>query len=142
MYFIIRLRATLIRRTNRKRAIPVLGIAFLTMTLLISGCNVHGINKTPLETKTEFSLNSSNFVMETVNATGRASCFYILFSIPLCDNQDLVTVEWEEMRVKANLDGKSAQFVNVSQDRSYNWNIFFFIYEESYSVSANTIVYR
>ena len=114
----------------------------LLIIFFIAGCSNHGIKKTTLASKTDFALNSPNFVMETVNATGQASCFYILFSIPLCKDQNLATAAWEKMRKKAHLEGKSAQFVNVAVDRSLNWNLLFLFFQENYSVSANTIVYQ
>ena len=131
---------TPIRQRNRNAIIS--RVAMLLMILFISGCSTHGIKQTALVSKTDFTLNSPNFVMETVNATGQASCFYILFSIPLCKDQNLATAAWEKMRKKAHLEGKSAQFVNVAVDRSLNWNLLFLFFQENYSVSANTIVYQ
>jgi uncharacterized protein DUF6567 len=117
-------------------------IAILLVILIPTGCNIHGISQTNLDIKTEFDLNSPNFSMETVNASGQASCFYILFSIPLCQDQNLATIAWEEMRQEAHLEGKSAQFVNVIEDRSLNWNFLYLFFQDNYSVSANTIVYK
>ena len=141
MNAIFRLKTPLSYTGHRNRAI-VSRIAVLLITLVITGCNIHGISQTNLDVKTEFTLNSPNFAMETVNASGRASCFYILFSIPLCRDQNLATLAWEKMRQEAYLEGKSAQFVNVMEDRSLNWNFLYLFFQENYSVSANTIVYK
>ena len=134
--------APLLPIRQRNRNVIISRIAMLLITFSITGCSLHGVGQTPLVSKTDFVLNSPNFVMETVNATGQASCFYILFSIPLCKDQNLATAAWEKMRKKAHLEGKSAQFVNVAIDRSLNWNLLFLFFQESYSVSANTIVYQ
>ena len=142
MNTISRSQAPLLPIRPRNRNAIVSRIAMLLLTFIITGCSTHGINLTPQVSKTEFVLASPNFVMETVNATGQASCFYILFSIPLCKDQNLATAAWEKMRKKAHLEGKSAQFVNVAVDRSLNWNLLFLFFQENYSVSANTIVYQ
>ena len=142
MNTISRPQAPLSQIRQRNHHAIITRFAILLITFVITGCSIHGIAQTPLVSKTDFALNSPNFVMETVNATGQASCFYILFSIPLCKDQNLATVAWEKMRQKAHLEGKPAQFVNVAVDRSLNWNLLFLFFQENYSVSANTIVYQ
>ena len=142
MNAIFRLQTPLSYTGHRNRYTIVSRIAILLITLVITGCNTHGITQTNLDVKTEFVLNSPNFVMETVNARGQASCFYILFSIPLCQDQNLATIAWEKMRQEAHLEGKSAQFVNVIEDRSLKWNFLYVFFQDNYSVSANTIVYK
>lgn len=139
---IFRLQTALFDTGHRNRSVKISITAVFLLLLIPTGCKVHGISQTNLDVKTEFDLNSPNFTMETVNVSGQASCFYILFSIPLCRDQNLAILAWKEMRQGAHLEGKSAQFVNVIEDRSLKWNFLFLFFQDNYSVSANTIVYK
>jgi hypothetical protein len=131
MKTILRLQTAISYTELRNRCTIISRIAVFLILLTLTGCNVHGISQTNLDVKTEFDLNSPNFTMETVNASGQASCFYILFSIPLCRDQNLATLAWEEMRQGALLEGKSAQFVNVIEDRSLNWNFLYLFFQDN-----------
>jgi hypothetical protein len=77
-----------------------------------------------------------------VHAVGEASYFYILFSIPVCKNQNIATVARQEIRLEAKMEGKSAQLFDVLEDHSIRWNFFYIFFLEYFSVSANVIVYQ
>lgn len=119
-----------------------ISIICLVLSSFTMGCASHSFDQVKRFPESEFPLNSPNFEMEVVLASGEASCFYILFTIPLCKNQNLATIAWNQMRQQAQLEGKSAQFVNVFEDSSLRWNVFYIFYGEYYSVSANAIVYK
>ena len=91
--------------------------------------------------ETEFRLSSPNFGTDVVHAVGRASCHYVLFSIPLCRRQDIASVAWEQMRKEASLDGRSGQLVNVFEDNFLSNNLLGFYFQEVYTVSADVIVF-
>ena len=118
------------------------GSTVLAFSLISVGCTAHNFEKTSRYAETKFSLDSANFVTGVTHATGEASCFYILFSIPVCKNQNIATIAWDKMRDQAQMEGKSAQLVNVFEDHSVRWNFFYIFYLEYYSVSANVIVYK
>lgn len=119
-----------------------LAAIILSLSTLTVGCRTHSFDQVMRFPESEFPLNSPNFDMDVVHATGEASCFYILFTIPLCKDQNLATIAWNQMRQQAQLEGKSAQFVNIFEDSSLRWNLFYIFYGEYYSVSANAIVYK
>ena len=114
----------------------------LALSLITVGCNLHNFEQTSRYAETKFSLDSANFETEIAHAVGEASCFYILFSIPVCKNQNIATIAWDKMRDQAQIEGKSAQFVNVFEDHSVRWNFLSIFYLEYYSVSADVIVYQ
>ena len=118
------------------------GIAVFTLSVTIVGCATHQFGQTHRTADSEFPLSSPNFETTIVNAKGEADCLYILFSIPLCKQQNLATIAWGRMRQEAQLEGKSAQLVNVFENRSLKWNFFYIFYVEYYTVSANVIVYK
>ena len=117
-------------------------VSILALSLLIVGCNLHNFEQTSRYTETKFTLDSANFETELAHVKGEASCFYILLSVPLCKNQNIATIAWNRMRDRAQMEGKSAQFVNVFEDHSVRWNFLYIFYLEYYSVSANVIVYK
>jgi hypothetical protein len=92
--------------------------------------------------ETEFRLDSPNFKTTAVHVSGRATCHYILFSIPLCRRQDVASVAWEQMRREANLAGRSGQLINVHEDAFTRNNFFTLYFQEVYTVSANVIVFE
>ena len=114
----------------------------LTLSLITVSCNLHNFEQTSRYTETKFTLDSANFETEVAHAEGEASCFYILLTIPLCRNQNIATIAWNRMRDQAQMEGKSAQFVNVFEDHSVRWNFLSIFYLEHYSISANVIVYK
>ena len=117
-------------------------VTILPLSLVMVGCSLHNFDQTSRYAEAKFSLDSTNFETEVVHAGGEASCFYILLSIPLCKNQNIATMAWKEMRSEAQMEGKSAQFINVFEDHYFRWNLFYIFYQEYYSVSANVIVYQ
>ena len=117
-------------------------VTVLALSLIIVGCSLHNFNQTSRYAEAKFSLESANFKTEVVHAGGEASCFYILLSIPLCKNQNIATMAWNKMRNEAQMEGKSAQFVNVLEDHYVRWNFLYIFYQEYYSVSANVIAYK
>ncbi len=107
-----------------------------------AGCNTGKIARTRIGMETEFRLDSPNFKTTAVQVSGRASCHYILFSIPLCRRQDIASAAWEQMRKEANLDGRSGQLVNVFEDDYLRNNLFSLYFQEIYTVSADVIVFE
>lgn len=117
-------------------------VTILALSTLIVGCSLQGFEQTSRYAETKFTLDSANFETETVHAVGEASCFYILFSIPVCKNQNIATVARQEIRLEAKMEGKSAQLFDVLEDHSIRWNFFYIFFLEYFSVSANVIVYQ
>ena len=117
-------------------------VTILALALITVGCNLHNFEQTSRYAETKFVLDSANFETEVAHAEGEASCFYILLTVPLCKNQNIATIAWNRMRDQAQMEGKSAQFVNVFEDHSVRWNFLSIFYLEHYSVSANVIVYK
>ena len=118
------------------------GLTIFAFSLIISGCNLRTFEKTSRYEETKFILDSTNFETGVVHATGEASCFYILLSIPVCKHQNIATIAWDKMRHEAQMEGKPAQLVNVFEDHSVRWNFLYIFYQEHYMVSANVIVYK
>ncbi len=106
------------------------------------GCSTHNFDQTSRYTEAKFLLDAANFETELVNAAGEASCLYILVSIPVGEHQNITTIAWNKMRQEAQMEGKSAQFVNVVEDHSLRWNFLYLFYQEHYSVSGNVIAYK
>lgn len=117
-------------------------VIILVLSTQLVGCSLHGFEQTSRYAETKFILDSANFETEVVHAVGEASCFYILFSIPVCKNQNIATVAWQEMRREAQMEGKAAQLVDVLEDHSIRWNFFYIFFLEYYTVSGNVIVYK
>ena len=117
-------------------------VTVLALSLIMVGCSLHNFGQTSRYAESKFPLDSANFKTDVVHAVGEASCFYILLSIPVCKNQSIATIAWKKMRNEAQMEGKSAQFVNVLEDHYFRWNLFYIFYQEYYSVSANVIVYQ
>lgn len=117
-------------------------VGALLISITAAGCATSYFEQTMPYTESKFPLNAPNFEMDAVHTVGRAGCAYILFTIPLCDDQAIVTVAWEQMRQEAKMDGKSAQFINVFEDRTLRWNFLYFFYYDSYTVSADVVAYR
>ena len=117
-------------------------ISILALSLITVGCAAHDFEQASRYAETKFTLDSANFETEVAHAEGEASCFYILLTVPLCKNQNIATIAWNRMRDQAQMEGKSAQFVNVFEDHSVRWNFLSIFYLEYYSVSANVIVYK
>lgn len=114
----------------------------LVFALIISACSTHHFDQSARYAEVKFPLQSANFETDAVHAVGEASCLYILLTIPVCKNQNIATIAWQNMRREAQMEGKSAQFINVFEDHSLRWNFFYIFYQEYYSVSANVIVYK
>jgi hypothetical protein len=107
-----------------------------------AGCATGGVSRSRVEMEAEFRLDSPNFKTTAVHVVGRGSCHYILFSIPLCRRPDIASVAWEEMRKKANLDGRSGQLVNIFEDAYLRNNFFTLYFQEVYTVSTDVIVFE
>ena len=118
------------------------GFFMLAFAQIITGCSAHHLNQTSRYAEVKFQLDADNFTTSATLVAGEASCAYILFTIPLCKNQSLAAIAWDKMRKQAQLDGKSAQIVNIFEDHSLRWNIFYIFYQQHYSVSGNVITYR
>lgn len=127
---------------NSGRYIRISRIVTFTLSLVMAGCSLYKLDQTTRYAEAKFSLDSANFETAVVHAAGEASCLYILFSIPVCKNQNIATLAWQKMRYEAHMEGKSAQFVNVFEDHSLRWNFFYLFYQDYYSVSASVIVYK
>ena len=130
-------------RRNSVMALVVSPLSYivLSLTLALTACNSSHYDQTYRYAEAKFRLESANFKTGVTHATGEASCLYMLFSIPLCRDQNLATVAWNKMRTEAQIEGKSAQLVNVFEDQALRWNLFYLVYMEHYSVSADVIVY-
>ena len=107
-----------------------------------AACVTGGVSRTRVELEAELRLDSPNFETSAAHVVGRASCHYILFSIPLCRRGDIASVAWEEMRRQADLDGRSGQLVNVFEDGYLRNNFFSLYFQEVYTVSADVIVFE
>jgi hypothetical protein len=107
-----------------------------------AGCATGTVTRTRIDMETEFRLDSPNFKTTAVHVSGRATCHYILFSIPLCRRQDVASVAWEQMRREANLAGRSGQLINVHEDAFTRNNLFTLYFQDVYTVSADVIVFE
>ncbi|UCE63906.1 MAG: hypothetical protein JSU59_01750 [Nitrospirota bacterium] len=86
--------------------------------------------------------SNTKFTSGPVHIIGKASCPYILFSIPLCKHQDLASVAFKKMYQEAKIEGLSAQLVNVTHDAYLGTNVFYFFFVDNHTVSADVIVYE
>jgi hypothetical protein len=127
---------------QRTLCLLIIHLNVLVLALIVGGCSTHQFDQTSRYAEVKFPLESANFETGAVHAIGEASCLYILFTIPVCKHQNIATIAWQKMRREAEMEGKSAQFVNVFEDHSLRWNFFYIFYQEYYSVSANVIVYK
>ena len=118
------------------------GFIMLAFSQILTGCSAHHLNQTSRYAEVKFQLDADNFATSATLVAGEASCAYILFTIPLCRNQSLASIAWAKMYTQAQLNGKSAQIVNIFEDHSVRWNIFYIFYQQHYSVSGNVITYR
>jgi hypothetical protein len=91
--------------------------------------------------ETEIFLREPNFETAVVHAVGTASCDYILFMMPLCRNPNIATRAWEDMSRQAGMEGRPAQYVNVTVDDFVRWNLLGLWFRQVYAVSADVIVY-
>jgi hypothetical protein len=107
-----------------------------------AGCTVRNAYRSPWDAETEIFLREPNFETAKVHAVGSASCDYILWMIPLCANQNIATRAWEEMARQAGVEGRAAQFVDVTVDDIVRWNVLGLWFRQIYAVSADVIVYR
>jgi len=126
------------RRRRRVRALAGL----MAATLLGLGCSTHKLQRTPMNMETYFYISGPNFETTATHRVGRGSCFYAFFTIPLCKNPNIAAIAWAQMRAESDLDGRPKQLVNVFEDSSMRWNLFYMFYEEYYTVTADVIEYR
>jgi hypothetical protein len=122
----------------RRRAALLLAAGMTCVT----GCTVRSSNRSPWDAETEIFLRGPNFETAVVHAVGSASCDYVLLMIPLCGSQDVATRAWQDMSRQAGVEGRAAQYVNVTVDDFVRWNLLGLWWRDIYTVSADVIVYK
>jgi len=116
-------------------------LAFLL--LWFGGCSPRFYTPYPYEPETKYELDSkTKFKSGPVHIVGKASCPYILLTIPLCKRQDLASVAFSNMYQQAKIEGLSALLVNVTHDAYIGTNFFFLFYIDQHAVSADVIVFE
>lgn len=104
-------------------------------------CSTRGVLRARYDAETEIRLEAPNFRTTAVHVSGRASCHYVLFSIPLCRRQDIASSAWEQMRAEAALDGRTAQLINIAEDNYVRNNLFGLYFQDVYTISADVIAF-
>jgi len=107
----------------------------------LTGCSTGGVLRARYDAETEIRLDAPNFRTTAVHVSGRASCHYVLFSIPLCRRQDIASAAWEQMRAEAALDGRMAQLINIAEDQHVRNNLFGLYFQDVYTISADVIAF-
>lgn len=125
-------------RRRRSRRLSTL-VLLLAAALAAGGCKTQDFSRTRTDLDAEFRLDRPNFKTTAVQLEGRASCHYVLFSIPLCRRQDIASAAWEQLRGEAGLGGRSAQLVNIFEDQFRRNNLFGLYFQDVYTVSADVV---
>ena len=116
-------------------------LAFLVF--LFGGCSPRQYNPYPYEPETKYEIESkTKFASGPVHIVGRASCPYILLTIPLCKRQDLASIAFSNMYKQAKIEGQSALLVNVTHDSYLATNFFYLFFIDRHAVSADVIVFE
>jgi hypothetical protein len=127
---------------RRAAARPVLALGLAASLTCAAGCPVRTASRAVQEPETEIFLRQPNFETAVIHAVGTASCDYLLLMIPLCADQNIATRAWEDMSRRAGVEGRAAQYVNVTVDDFVRWNFLGLWWREGYAVSADVIVYE
>jgi hypothetical protein len=122
-------------RSLRRSALALL----LGTALAGNGCATQDFMRSRTVLDAEFRLDRPNFKTSAVQLEGRASCHYVLFSIPLCRRQDIASAAWQQLRAEAKLDGRSAQLVNIFEDQFRRNNVLGLYFQDVYTVTADVI---
>jgi hypothetical protein len=122
-------------RSLRRSALALL----LGTALAGNGCATQDFMRSRTVLDAEFRLDRPNFKTSAVQLEGRASCHYVLFSIPLCRRQDIASAAWQQLRAEARLDGRSAQLVNIFEDQFRRNNVLGLYFQDVYTVTADVI---
>jgi hypothetical protein len=126
----------------RRRVWKPTALLLTAAVACIAGCTVRTGTRSAWTPETEIVLDEPNFETAVVHAVGSASCDYLLFMVPLCWNQNIATRAWDEMSRRAAVEGRPAQYVNVTVDDFVRWNVVGLWFRQMYTVSADVIVYR
>lgn len=125
-----------VSRRSFRRSVVALSLG---AALVGSGCKTQDFTRTRTDLEAEFRLDRPNFKTAAVQLEGRASCHYVLFSIPLCRRQDIASAAWEQLHAEAGLGGRSAQLVNVFEDQFRRNNLFGLYFKDVYTVTADMV---
>ena len=121
--------------TPTTRLLAVLALA------LTAGC-VFGRDPGPRRTsETNIELSHANFVNSKVHVVGEVTKHYVFF-IGVAGPPDVHTAAWEAVRESAEMEGRAAQFVNVTQEQSTRWFLPPFYYQKVFTVSADVVRFK
>jgi hypothetical protein len=119
----------------------VASASLLVLAAVAPGC-VTGSDRSSARTSlTQIELRESNFETSDVHVVGEATRQYVFF-IGVEGPPDTMSAAWERMREQAGIEGEAAQFVNVTEERTYRWMFLPFYYRKVYTVSADVIRFR
>ena len=127
---------------RRRRARRAAALVLAAGMACLAGCPVRTANRSPRDAETEIFLREPNFETAVVHAVGTASCDYVFLMIPLCWDPNIATRAWNDMSRQAGVEGRAAQYVNVTVDDVVRWNLLGLWFRQVYAVSADVIVYR
>jgi hypothetical protein len=103
---------------KNKYVVHLIGVGVLfSFIAFFSGCG-SSIGSFSTLTDTQTQLNRNNFRVIENGVRGSASCSYLLSAIPL-GSMDLYGMAMNQIRRKANAQGKAIAIVNVTRDISY-----------------------
>ena len=110
-------------------------IVMCVLSVSISGCGASlGIYPTLSETQVQLSRKNYRVIKSGVTAT--ASVYYVLNVFPLDDTQ-LYKRAMNELRKKANMEGKSCAIANVTQD--FSASTFLVVGKASVTLTADIV---
>ena len=108
--------------------------------VVAAGCVSRSRNEMRVIPQGKIELERANFATVSVHAVGRACCSYV-FWIPLSGSSAIESTAWGAMKEQAGLEGKAAQYVNVTVERSDRWSFYPFYWQEHTTVSADAIAF-
>jgi len=90
--------------------------------------------------ETVIEVDRANFKTTVVHAVGQATRHYI-FWIPVSGPSDVSSTAWRRMKRNAGIDGKPAQFVNVTEQPTEQGVVWPIYYQKVHTVSADAITF-
>jgi len=113
----------------------------LSIVVFVPSCIV-AWKEAPVHTnETDLVLRQGNFVTSKVHAVGSATRRFVFFT-GVAGPPDTLSAAWKAMKESAEIEGKAAQFVNVTEQRTTRWMVVPFYYQVTYTVSADVIAFE
>lgn len=118
--------------------IAALLVPSLLAALLTAGCTTRYRNVTDLGSETRVHLRGPDFETVATHAVGEARCHCVLWLV-VSGPAEVRSEAWKRMRAHASLEGKAAQFINVTEEMSTQWAFYPFYWQEVCTVSADAV---